>query len=111
MSSEMNHMHFHAVDGLLSEDLKTCHLEILRLRDEVFGLKAELEEAKNRIERTLNEDNELKIYSAAGLISYLEAQVEAHVREVALIRSSWTWRVGRIMMTPVRVLKKVFGRQ
>jgi len=111
MSSKVNQMNFLAEDGLLSKDSKTCHLEILRLRDEVFGLKAELEEAKNRIERSLNEDHELKTYSAAGLISYLEAQIEVHLREIALIRSSWTWRVGRIMMSPVRVLKKALGRR
>jgi hypothetical protein len=110
MNSEENQFKPPANSGLLSRDLSTCHLEILRLRDEVIGLQAELVEARNRIERSLDEDQELRTYSAAGLISYLEAQGEAQAREIALIRNSWTWKIGRIVMTPIRVLKTALGR-
>jgi len=110
MNSEVNQFEPPSKYGLLSRDLSACHLEILRLRDEVIGLQAELVEARNRIKRSLDGDQDLKVYSAAGLISYLEAQVDAHVREIALIRNSWTWKVGRIVMTPIRVLKRALGR-
>lgn len=96
--------------GLLPDDVNQLRLEILRLRDENIGLHAELAEERSRRTMSVGEDQDSNSYSVAGLVSGFEAQIVALSSEIGLIRSSWTWRVGRWVMLPVRVIKRIFGR-
>lgn len=100
--------------------------EILRLRDEVIGLRAQLDEADHRMAAARDECDEA-LRSANQVAGDLEsikvdllqmtrernALVELRVENTKLAKhihdmhQSWTWRLGRILLLPIRALRRV----
>lgn len=80
--------------------------EVLRLRDEVIGLRARLAEAEVVIKRQA----EMQVISAsvdpAIHVEYLKGVVEDLEKQLKDMRSSSTWRLGRLLLAPVRVFRR-----
>lgn len=97
--------------GELPSNISECHLEILRLREELLGAHAELSELRHRITLSVDLDNPISGYASVGLVNHLEAQVQSLQAEIKLIRSSWTWRLGKVCLLPLRILQRILGRK
>lgn len=80
--------------------------EVLRLRDEVVGLRALLAEAEVTIKRqhdvhALSASVEPEVH-----VEYLKHVVADLESQLIATRSSTTWRLGRLLLAPVRVFRR-----
>lgn len=78
----------------------TNRAELLRLRDEVIGLRAQIVELQSQ--PTDHDGCRRLLVEAEGSIKRLEL-------EIAAMRESRTWKVGRGVLLPVRSLRCIFG--
>ena len=101
---------FSNLSPLVSKPLPTepreLQREVLRLRDEILGLRARLAEAEVVIKRT----SEMK---SIGSSSEVEGHVEDLLgvvadleKQLAEVKVSSTWRIGRALLFPVRLVKR-----
>jgi len=100
--------------------------ETLQLRDEVAGLRARLAEAEHRVSkaegarvdalRALDdmraEHNEAlvdlqQVKRERDAILELRSEVTRLHRQIQEIHRSRTWRIGRMVLLPIRVLRRV----
>ncbi len=107
----------------------TSEEELLALRDEIAGYRAEIKEARQHLrsaESTLTAakteaDRQSEVArDALARLDQLErelkdlAVVRHHLdltkREVTDIYASRTWKVGRVAMSPVRLIRRTFKR-
>ncbi len=107
----------------------TSEEELLALRDEMVGYRAEIEEARQHLRSAESVLNVAKTEAerqgeiareALARLNQLErelkdlAVVRHHLdltkREVADIYASRTWKVGRVVMSPVRLIRRIFTR-
>ena len=98
----------------------------MRLTDEVIGLRAELAEARSRLDQAelkLSENAEyyltqarlleeskltiLQVTRERDALLRLEQEFSRLHRELREIHKSWTWRLGRFVLLPVRVLRRL----
>jgi chromosome segregation ATPase len=73
-------------------------LEILNARDHTIGRAAEL----------ANTQHELAV--ARHQLAAARHQLAALRRELAAVHSSTTWKLGRIVMLPIRILRRLGQR-
>ncbi len=103
--------------------------EILELRDTVEGLRAELTEARRRrdqAEATLSSVHsahakvEAELADALARLVRTEAELMRLARfeadfqmtkaEISVIHASQTWKIGRLVMSPIRLIRRFRGR-
>jgi len=80
--------------------------EVLRLRDEILGLRARLAEAEVVIKRTSEVKTVGSVNEAADHVEYLVGVVADLEKQLAEVKASSTWRIGRAMLLPVRLVKR-----
>lgn len=96
--------------GPLPTTLESAYHEILRLRDEVIGL--------HEIVGTLRGEIELSM-AQGHAVGRIEGHLDRdhlvferdHYRSVAEgLKRTTTWRLGRLVLSPVTFVKQIFGR-
>lgn len=116
-------------DGHLHALLLEAQLRLLENRDFAIGAAARVGEMQTRLTTreievanalTLNHENNLHIQNHIAHIVRLEQALagiaprlqELTVRSVRLddVYASTTWRIGRIMMLPIRLLRRILRR-
>lgn len=80
--------------------------EVLRLRDEVVGLRARLAEAEVVIKRTSEAGSISSQLNLDERAAYLTGIVDDLESQISAIKSSSTWRIGRALLLPVRIVKR-----
>jgi hypothetical protein len=96
-----------AIIGLVAE-LDEKERELRRREDEVLALRFRLSNEVDRSEQVRVELAELKA-SVSGN-NDLDREVVRLRRELSAIRSSRSWRLGRSLTSPLRILRKVLRR-
>ena len=81
-------------------------LEVLRLRDRVHGLRAENAELSARLAAATESSALQKELNPEDVIEHLELVVHDLDFQLKQVRSSTTWRVGRLVLAPVRVRRR-----
>lgn len=100
--------------------------ETLRLRDEVIGTRVQLEESLHRLSqaetaraeavRSLDDERAAHMDTLAQMqqvererdaILHIRGDVARLQREIHEIHRSRTWRIGRIVLLPVRILRRM----
>ena len=109
---------------------EAIHLELMEARDQLIGLAAQDAERKFQFSRLRKEVRDLKeqsrknlellqvnmtkAYTAEKALAEANLQivslVENHKLQLATIYSSRSWRVGRIMTSPVRKVRHLLQR-
>lgn len=91
-------------------------------RDYALGLLAEVTEARFRLQRAERDHADLiqrlqtemtRCFEAETRVAVLERElgsVSQLRKQVADMQSSMTWRIGRLVLTPVRVLRRIVRR-
>ena len=101
-------------------------LEVLNSRDFAVGQAAQIGELRHKLikqaallELRLHEfeihsgnyrEHIARLESALAESARAAAQVDVLRRELMATRSSTTWRLGRVLMSPVRVVKRLLRR-
>lgn len=90
----------------LPSSIEELRREVLRLRDEIVGLRAQLAEAEVTIKRqhdvhalTASPEPAVHVEYLKGVVADLESQLIA-------TRSSTTWRLGRLLLAPARAFRR-----
>lgn len=94
----------------LPDDSLELKREIFRLRDEVVGLRAELGEAESRIKQIVEIAHLENTIDPTAHIDYLKGVVRDLELQLDEIRVSATWRLGRIAMSPIRLMKSLLRK-
>jgi len=92
----------------LPDDARELKAEVLRLRDEIIGLRAVIAEAEVRDKARAESEALSAVIDPSAHVVYLQgvvADLEFQLREV---RSSSTWKVGRVLLSPVWALRSLF---
>ena len=90
----------------LPDDVHGLRLEIYALRDEILGFQARLAGAEIIIKKCKESEASGISMEPAVHVEYLEtvvADLEFQIRE---IKSSSTWKLGRLLLSPLRVFKR-----
>ena len=82
--------------------LKDMALSLLDARDYAIGASAELGELRYRYELTLCE-RDLAIHER----NLAQREIDSLVFQLNLLHSSRTWKLGRLVLLPLRVVRKV----
>lgn len=106
----MNSERFDGLSPLAAKPLPTepveLQREVLLLRDDLIGLRARLAEAEVVIKRM----SEMKAIGspvdAVDHVEYLMGVVNDLEKQLAAVKSSSTWRIGRALLFPVRLVKR-----
>ena len=113
----------------LNQDDVDMNLEILKLRDELIGLRAEDAEQRFRFlllkqdyrdlgkkfedQTVLLRENMTRAYEAEKRILELEAKLDSTRTEyeavVNSMRASRSWKLARTLSAPLRLMKRAFG--
>ena len=116
--------------ALDSTDNSQLMIELLKVRDELLGAAAEDAERKFQFSRLRKEVRDLKeqsrknlellqinttkVYTAEKALGeaklLIASLVENHKLQLETIYSSRSWRVGRIMTSPVRIVRHLLQR-
>jgi hypothetical protein len=121
----------------IGEDKVQLELEVLRLRDQNVGrnaednerkfryslLKAEVEELRKDVrachkklkeQHDLLEENMTRAYLAERRVAELQPNHDAAIAslesQLEALRQSRSFRIGRAILSPVRLLRRIFGR-
>jgi hypothetical protein len=114
----------------LSEDKIKLELEVLRLRDQNLGRDAEANERtfrylllKNELallhkqlreQHELLEENMTRAYLAERRVAELQPNHDAAIAslesQLEALRQSRSFRIGRAVLSPARLLRRIFGR-
>jgi hypothetical protein len=93
-------------------EIETLKLQVLHLRDELIGAEAKLGELRARVERL-----QARSKRTEDLCELRMAHVENELaigamneRQVEMMLSSTTWRVGRAVVSPAFALKRALQR-
>ena len=101
------------------EQRAAFELEVLNSRDHAIGRAAEIGELRYRFglaraEFAVHDANHrahiARLEAAVAEVGRRAARAETLEREVATLRSSSTWRLGRMLMSPVRAVKRLLRR-
>ncbi len=111
----------------ISTDQTSLQLELLSLRDELIGLRAEDAEMRFRFlllkheyrdlgkkfedQTTLLRENMTRAFEAESQVVALRAELDHLKRQsdavVAEIKGSRSWRLARLLTSPIRLFKRV----
>lgn len=80
----------HDTSSTTEDELIRVHEEILHLRDYAIGITAELGVMRAR-------------YAKA------QVEVESLIEQLDMIHSSRTWRIGRFMILPLRLVRRILA--
>lgn len=100
--------------------------EILRLRDEIIGLRAQLDEAASRTTAAQADRDEavgaldsvrdaldevkvdlLQVTRERNALVELRVENGKLARHIHEMHQSWTWRIGRKVLLPIRIVRKL----
>ncbi|NCY09708.1 MAG: hypothetical protein EBX38_04865 [Actinobacteria bacterium] len=115
---------------LANERLATLELEVLNSRDHAIGRAAEVGELRHRLlaqaamyERRLSEARQAhtthdtnhrahiaRLEDALAAASTAARKVSVLNADLERLRASFTWKLGRTLMWPVRLLKRLIRR-
>jgi hypothetical protein len=90
----------------LADDVQELHKEIYTLRDEVLGLQARLAKAEVIIKKYKEGEALDFVMDPAAHVEYLETVVTDLEFQIREIKSSSTWKLGRIFLSPIRIFKR-----
>jgi len=94
-------------------------LEVLNSRDHAVGQAAHIGELRYRLLKQAqhqlihdknHRDHIARLEAALAESSRTAAQTEALRRELTATRNSTTWKLGRVLMFPVRAVKRLLRR-
>lgn len=95
-----------AAQSKLPDDVEDLHLEIYALRDEVLGLQARLAQSEVTVKK-LKEGEALEFaMDPLAHVDHLETVVNDLEFQIREIKASSTWKLGRFLLTPIRLLKR-----
>lgn len=94
------------VTKALPSDEADLRLEVLRLRDEVVGLRARLAEAEVVIKRLSEPDALKRSGRPSDHVEHLKLVVADFEKQLAEVKASSTWRVGRALLLPIRIFRR-----
>ena len=92
----------------LPDEDRELKLEVMRLRDEIVGLRVVIAEAEVREKARAERDALSAFIDPSAHVDYLQgvvADLEFQLREV---RASSTWKVGRVLLSPVWAIRSLF---
>jgi len=90
----------------LSDNVEDLHHEIYVLRDEILGLQARLAQSEVTIKK-LKEGEALEFaMDPLAHVDHLETVVNDLEFQIGEIKASTTWKLGRFLLTPIRLLKR-----
>ena len=90
----------------LPRDREELEIELFRSRDEFIALRARLAQSEIEVKR-LRESATLKYFtSPTEHLDYLEGLVKDLEFQILELKKSTTWRIGRFIMSPIRLLKR-----
>lgn len=101
------------------EQKAAFELEVLNARDHAAAQAAEIGELRHRLVSTtqihqLHDTNHRehieRLEVALREASKLANQADGLRRQIVAIRSSLTWKIGRLLMVPVRLTKRMLRR-
>jgi chromosome segregation ATPase len=75
-------------------------LQIMQLRDHAIGAAASIGELRTQLAET-----QAQLEQKSARLTRLRKDFEAHD---ARLRATATWKIGRFVMLPVRVLRRLF---
>jgi hypothetical protein len=94
---------------LPADPLELRH-EVLRLRDELIGVRALLAEAEVVIKRYMERESIGSSLTPEAHVEYLKGVVDDLELRLAATRSSATWRIGRVILFPLHFARRLAGR-
>ena len=89
----------------LTEDPQDLQIEVLRLRDMVIGLRAENAELAATSMAAAERASLISTPDAEDVVENLELVVHDQQIQLDAIKRSTTWRIGRLLLSPVRWLR------
>lgn len=92
----------------LPEDARELKLEVLRLRDEIIGLRTVIAEAEVREKARAERESLSSVVDPSAHVEYLQGVVADLELQIQQIRSSSTWKVGQVFLSPVWALRSLF---
>lgn len=96
----------------LQIELLETQLRLLETRDFAIGAAARSGEMQLRLDimSATNRDLNVHIENHLAHIERLETALAARTAKLDLVYASTTWRIGRMMMLPVRLIRRVLKR-
>lgn len=96
----------------LQIELLETQLRLLETRDFAIGAAARSGEMQLRLDTmsATNRDLNVHIENHLAHIERLETALAARTAKLDLVYASTTWRIGRMMMLPVRLIRRVLKR-
>lgn len=96
----------------LQIELLETQLRLLETRDFAIGAAARSGEMQLRLDTmsATNRDLNVHIENHLAHIERLETALAARTAQLDLVYASTTWRIGRMMMLPVRLIRRVLKR-
>jgi len=90
----------------LPRDREDLEIELLRLRDEFIGMRARFAQSEIELKRLRESANLKSFTSPTEHVDYLEGVVKDLESQISALKKSTTWRIGRFIMSPIRLLKR-----
>lgn len=81
-------------------------LEVMRLRDQVFGLRAENAEMAARLAEALERNDLRSNLDPDTVVEHLELVVHDLEFQLRQVKESTTWRLGRALLRPVSWIRR-----
>ena len=96
----------------LQIELLETQLRLLETRDFAIGAAARSGEMQLRLDTMSASNRDLNVHIENHLahIERLETALAARTAQLDLLYASTTWRIGRMMMLPVRLIRRVLKR-
>lgn len=96
----------------LQIELLETQLRLLETRDFAIGAAARSGEMQLRLDTmsATNRDLNVHIENHLAHIERLETALAARTAQLDLVYASTTWRIGKMMMLPVRLIRRVLKR-
>lgn len=96
-------------DPVVSGDVETLKLEVLRLRDTLRGNEAHIGELTARLSR-LDEHRRISEQMWTERLEHTQRQLTAAQDRAASIEASTSWRIGQFVLRPVHLWRRAAGR-
>lgn len=90
----------------LTSDVQGLHKEIYTLRDEVLGLQARLAQAEVVIKKYKEGEALDFVMDPSAHVEYLETVISDLEFQIRDIKSSSTWKLGRVLLSPIRLFRR-----
>lgn len=99
----------------LRQSIAALELEVMKVRDWAASQGTHLGDLRHQLERAAIDDRNhrdhiARLEAALAEMSKRAAQADRLRRELDSVRSTATWRAGRVVLSPVRALKSLLRR-